>query len=257
MHHQNNNSNNGNKHQLNNLGSNEMKGKNYTIVDSDFKNKINDLVSVLDLHFLQIQLAFEPLEHDMDAIHAPIDVDKNISRRFELCLEAKIDDPSLKWILGEMSKYDQNNTSFITNVQKVKEALTGRVLMRTLSSRKSLSVNCDVSRVSISGYNNSMSKGSTRDIISILTYTQMIDQVSTNLNYLKDKIVNVHALAITDSNNKIYQIERERKHRDETIRKYLSTLSHSCIVENYLVKGEQEFYQGCMTVLETPMSSSM
>ena len=63
----------------------------------------------------------------------------------------------------------------------------------------------------------------------------MIDQVSTKLNYLKDKLINVHALVITDRNNKIYQIER--KHRYKTIRKYLSTLSDSCIVENYLIKG--------------------
>ena len=78
----------------------------------------------------------------------------------------------------------------------------------------------------------------------------MIDQESTKLNYLKDKIINVQAFAITDSNNKIYQMERQRKHFCETMRKYLSTLSDSCIIENYLIKGEHGFYHECMTVLE-------
>ena len=85
--------------------------ENYTIVDNDLTNKINDLVSVLDL---QIRLAFEPFEHGMDAIHEPIDLDKNISRRFE----AKIDYPSSKW----MSKYDENKTSFIT-IAKIKRSI--------------------------------------------------------------------------------------------------------------------------------------
>ena len=53
-----NNSNNSSKQQLkanNKLSYTANLHENYTIIDNDLKNKINDLVSVLDLHFLQMQ----------------------------------------------------------------------------------------------------------------------------------------------------------------------------------------------------------